>query len=133
MLQFYFLSVFLNAFVGYLLFFEGNDVFELKNIFQGSETFTLVLGILSALTGLLKLLSPVEGDMPVMGDIVPAVTGFICGFILLFEFYNRRSSLENSEQTEKINRVFIGNKKIIGAAAIIVAVLHFLFPRVLLL
>jgi hypothetical protein len=134
MLQFYFLSVFLNALAGYLLFFGDNGPLGLKSDLSITEDkFRLIVGILSAFTGLFKILSPIEGDVPVVGDLASAVTGLLCGFILIFEYYRRSSSPEDSEKSEKLNRFFTGNKKIIGAAAIIAAVLHFLLPKVLLL
>ncbi|MCL2472845.1 MAG: hypothetical protein FWF26_04120 [Treponema sp.] len=135
MLQFYFLSIVLNALAGYLLFTgDDNNVLELKEGFSmKDETFKLVVGILTAVTGLLKLLSPVEGDIPVIGDIVPAVVGLLAGFLLIFGYYQNRSSIELSEHAEKIDRVLGKNKKIIGVIALIVAALHFLFPKVLLL
>jgi hypothetical protein len=138
MLQFYFLSVLVNALAGYALFFgdplEYDGVqnfrcgFSVKN-----ETFRFVLGILSAFTGLFKLLSSIAGDLPVIGDIVPAAIGFICGFILIFEYYSNRPGAEDYEQAKKTGGFFIANKKLFGAAAMIAAILHFLFPTVLLL
>ena len=135
MLQFYFLSIFLNVLAGYILITgDEGGVLEFKSGFSlKDETFKLVVGILSVLTGLLKILSPIEGDIPVVGDLIPAVSGFVCGFILIFEYYRSRSSLQTSEHTEKVNRLLVGNKKLIGVVALIVAVLHFLFPKVLLL
>ena len=135
MLQFYFLSNVLNALAGYILI-TGNESGSLE--FKGGfslkdETLKLVVGILSALTGLLKILSPVEGNVPVIGDLIPALTGFLAGFILIFEYYRNRTSLDISEQTEKVDRLLVANKKIIGVAALIAAALHFLFPSVLLL
>ena len=138
MLQFYFLSVFLNALAGYLLFFGEEALPEFKNGFSlNNETFKFVVGILVALLGLLKLLSPIEGDVPVVGDLIPAIIGLLCGFILIFEYYRSRSTIEDSSgdsgQTEKIKVILLGNRKIIGLAALIVAVLHFIFPKLLLL
>ena len=135
MLQFYFLSIFLNALSGYLLITGDSDrVLEFKGKFSFSdETFKLIIGVLSAVTGLLKLLSPIEGDIPVIGDLIPAICGFLTGFVFIFEYYRNRSTLDESENTDKIDRVLIRNKKIIGIAAVTVAVLHFLFPKVLLL
>ena len=130
MLQFYFLSVFLNALAGYFLFFgENGCICEFKKDFpiQG-ETCVLITGILSALTGLIKLFSPVAG-IPIIGDLIPAITGVLCGFVLLFEYYRRRSSIEDSEHVKKVEGLLVGNKKLLGAAAFIAAVLHFLFPR----
>ena len=135
MLQFYFLSIVMNLLAGYLLFTgDAGAVLEFKSGFSlKDETVRLVVGILSALVGLMKLLSVVEGDVPVIGDLIPALAGFLSGFILIYEYYKNRSSLNVSEKTEKIDRILVSNRKIIGALAIIAAVLHFIFPRVLLL
>ena len=134
MLQFYFLSVLLNALAGYLLFFEDGGALDFKSAIPVSdETFKFVTGILSAFTGLFKLLSPIQGDVPLIGDIVPAITGVLCGFILIFEYYSRRNSVDDMNQAKIINGVLAGNKKIIGIAALAAAVLHFLFPTALLL
>ncbi|MDR3168121.1 MAG: hypothetical protein LBT93_09260 [Treponema sp.] len=96
------------------------------------KTFRLVLGILAVITGLLKLLSSIQGDVPMVGDIIPAIIGFAVGFILVFEYYREYSSIDN-EKYEKIERVLIKNKKFIGFIALISAGIHFLFPQVLFL
>ena len=132
MVQFYFLSVFLNVVAGYLLYFwDDNASSEEGNEFslQG-DTYILVVGILSALTGLIKIFSPVGGKLPLFGDLIPAAMGIICGFALLFGYYRRRSSIDDSEQTKKFEGMLEGNKKLIGAMAFAVAILHFLFPGV---
>ncbi|MDR0401290.1 MAG: hypothetical protein LBH51_10185 [Treponema sp.] len=136
MIQFYFLSVLFNAVGGYILFTngrEGGDSAAGADIRTslGNETFRLVLGILSAVTGLLKLLSPVEGDIPVVGDIIPAIVGMITGLILLFDYYQGRSFFEEGDS--KMKAIITGNRKWIGFAAMLAAGLHFILPRVLLL
>jgi len=135
MIQFYFLSVLLNALAGFILFtWDEEGVLEFKSNFSlKDETFKLVIGILSMVTGLLKLLSPIVGDLLILGDLVPGAAGLMTGFILIFEYYRNRSSLETTEHTERIDRILMNNKKIIGLAAMIIALLHFLFPKVLLL
>jgi len=135
MLQFYFLSIALNALAGYMLFTGDNDdILEFKSGFSlKDETFRLIVGILSAITGLLKILSAIDGDVPVVGDLFPALTGLLCGFILIFDYYRGNSSLVVSENSKKVNQLILKNRKIIGIIAIIAAVLHFLFPKVLLL
>ena len=135
MLQFYLISVSLNALAGYFLFFRSDgEVSESQTGFSlHNETVKLVVGILSALTGIVKLLSPIQG-IAVIGDFLPAITGIFCGFILIYEFYKNRSTIDDdSEQPEKISGIILSNKKYIGAAALISAVLHFIFPRVPLL
>jgi hypothetical protein len=136
MIQFYFLSILLNAAGGYVLFtnsggggasaIEAEIRFSLQN-----ETFRLILGIVSAVTGLLKLLSPVQGDIPVVGDLIPAAAGLVTGFILLFDYYHGRSFVEEGDN--RMTRIITVNRKWIGFAAMAAAALHFIFPQVLLL
>lgn len=135
MLQFYFLSVLLNALAGYILFTgDESGVLEFKGNFSlKDETTKFVIGILSVVTGLLKLLSPIEGDLPIIGDLIHGVASFLCGFVLIFEYYRNRSSLETSDSAEKIDRILVRNKKLVGIAGFVAAVLHFIFPKVLLL
>jgi hypothetical protein len=136
MIQFYFLSVLLNAAAGFVLFsnsgegersaIEDEIHFSLQN-----ETFRLILGVLCAITGLLKLLSPVEGDIPVIGDLVPAVAGLAAGFVLLFDYYHGRSFIEEGDG--KMKAVITVNRRWIGFAVMAASVLHFFVPGVLLL
>jgi hypothetical protein len=133
MIQFYFLSVLFNAITGLLLLngdgedeiFEGNILSSINN-----ETFKFIMGILSAVMGVLKLLSSMDGDMPVLGDLVPALTGVLGGFILCVEYYLARTTLETAS-FNTIGAVFIRNRKLFGILALAAAALHFLFPKVL--
>ena len=56
---------------------EFKSDFSLKDFSLKNENFALVIGILSAAIGLLKILSPIEGDVPVVGDLVPGVIGLL--------------------------------------------------------
>jgi hypothetical protein len=136
MIQFYFLSILFNGLSGYALFkTAGDDTGSLDTGFRFSihnETCRLILGAATIVTGLLKILSSLQGDVPVIGDIVPALAGFLAGFVLVFEYYRNRSTLE-PEHTEKIEQVLIHNKKWIGFFALVAAALHFLLPSVLFL
>ncbi|MDR0760614.1 MAG: hypothetical protein LBF74_11000 [Treponema sp.] len=136
MIQFYFLSILFNGLTGYILSIEqkeDEDSLEggIKLSFRNG-TFRLVLGVLTIVTGLLKLLSSTRGDIPVIGDIVPAIVGLGAGFILIFEYYNTRSAL-NTEKSEKLALFLEHNKRWMGFIALASAALHFLFPSVLFL
>jgi hypothetical protein len=135
MIQFYFLSVLLNAVAGLILLNEGGEgdrIFE-GDIFKtvNNDTFKLIIGIASLVTGLLKLLSATEGDIPIVGDLVPALTGLISGYILCFDYYASHSTLDS--QTNSMAMFFISGKKLFGIAAVAAAALHFLFAKVLFL
>ena len=133
MVQFYFLSIACNLFAGYVLFRDRLESAEDAQPWSiDNETFRLFLGIVSIIVSLLKILSSYQGDLPIIGDFLPALAGFISGFALVFEYYRNKSSLE-SEQSDKL-AIFIAEKrKWIGGISIIFGVLHFIFPRVLLL
>jgi len=103
-----------------------------ENAFFDDKTFRLVLGILTMFVGLMKLLSVVHNDIPVVGDIFPAMAGLAGGFCLLVEYYTQQASGE-LKLADLIRRLFVEDRKYIGYVCIVAAVLHFAFPDVLLL
>jgi hypothetical protein len=142
MMQFYFLSILLNAAAGGLLLSdasgapgssqEGYSASPLLPAFLERDTPRLVLGALTMVTGFFKLLSPTRGDIPVIGDLLSAGLGLVTGFVLVFQFYRKRASLED-EKTERFSLLIEKNKKFIGIVALASAALHFFFPGVLFL
>ncbi|MDR1898799.1 MAG: hypothetical protein LBQ55_02205 [Treponema sp.] len=136
MIQFYFLSILFNLVSGYLLITDkAEDEESVENSMKFSinaGTLKLILGVLTALTGLLKLLSSVEGDVPVAGDLLPALTGMAAGVFLVFSYYRERSTLE-TDTIRHTGEIILKHKKWVGMVAVAAALLHFLFPRVLFL
>ena len=136
MLQFYFLSILLNFIAGYILFTNKtsqteNESLETKSIFK-DKTFKLVIGILCCFTALVKLLTSFPGAVPILGDLIPSVAGLLGGASLLIEYYITQSPSE-AKLNPKLETIFIANKKYIGILCILSALLHFLFPKVILL
>lgn len=136
MLQFYFLSILLNFIAGYILFTNKtsqteNESLETKSIFK-DKTFKLVIGILCCFTALVKLLTSFPGAVPLLGDLIPSVAGILGGVALLIEYYLAQTPTE-TKLNPKLETIFIANKKYIGILCILSAVLHFLFPKVILL
>ncbi len=136
MIQFYFLSIVTNLLGGFVL---SLDYLEQK--FPGlvrmraavaNNGFQLIVGILAFIFGILKLLSVTEGDIPVVGDLLPALSGLIIGITLFISYYKARSTV-TTETVEKLDSVFMKNKSIIGIAGMVVGILHFIMPRVLFL
>ncbi|MDR1929374.1 MAG: hypothetical protein LBQ44_01975 [Treponema sp.] len=134
MLPFYFLSVLLNAAIGYILAFKreetGED--ETLNFSLDNQVLRLILGALSMVTGILKVLSPVEGNIPVIGDLVPALANLAGGFILVFEYYRNKSSI-STEASEKLGDLIALNRKLAGFVCLGAALSHLLFQQVPLL
>jgi hypothetical protein len=138
MIQLYLLSIVLNGLIGFLLVFtEVRDSDSIENSMKfslSSGGFRLTVGILAALTGILKLLSPVEKQIPILGDLLPALAGIVAGFIIIFSFYRENSSkIDNEGQLDRIGDAFLHYKKAAGFALLVVAALHFLFPTALFL
>ncbi|HHU36840.1 MAG TPA: hypothetical protein GXZ47_06385 [Treponema sp.] len=137
MLQFYFLSILLNALSGLVLLFadpaDKEELLEKKiPAIAMDETFRLILGILTAIVGFFKLLTVVRGDVPIVGDLVPALAGMAAGFMLLYEFYKTRSTIDD-EQLPLLVKRFLGARRYVGILGLVSAAAHFLFPTILFL
>ena len=138
MLQLYFLSILCNGLTGYVLF-AGNDNkasenagFSIKN-----STFYLILGIISGVVGILKLLSPIprldfSPGIIILGDLVPAGGGIIAALMLIFGIYRQDTSLKTGE-LERIGVNLLTFRKPIGIGLMIIAIVHFLFGQLLFL
>ncbi|HBG65870.1 MAG TPA: hypothetical protein DDW78_05305 [Treponema sp.] len=154
--QFYFLSVLFNILAGLILVYgrdltkgdEADDGLELIEDGSGegekeqgalfkdfdgfnNATFRLVIGILSAFVGIMKLLAAYDG-IPVLGDLLPALAGVAAGASLLIEYYLLNAS-DPDTLPEGLQGIFIDSRKYIGVLCLIVGLLHFIFPRVLVL
>jgi uncharacterized membrane protein HdeD (DUF308 family) len=137
--QLYFLSILCNGLGGYILFtadedqaVEKHSLLSLKN-----PVFHLILGILSIIIGVLKLLWPFESSFYILGDFVPAAAGIINGFLLIFGIYRKETSLSSIEETkgtmEHLGENLLVFRKSLGLALLVVALVHFLFPKALFL
>ena len=133
MIQLYLLSIVFNGLTGFLLMM--GELGETKTVessikfspFGGG--FRLILGILTTLTGMLKLLSPVE-KMPILGDFLPAVAGIAAGFILIFSFYREHSTkIDKDGKLDRIGDFLLQYKKVAGISLLVISGLHFFFAR----
>jgi hypothetical protein len=141
MIQLYFLSILCNGLSGYILF-AGNEGEESDDSINKSirfslntPTFHLVLGILCAVTGVLKLLSPTMDGILLLGDLLPSADGIIAGILLIFGIYRQDISAapENPGALDRFGISLLRFRRAIGLGLIIVAFLHFLFPQALFL
>ena len=147
MAQFYFLSVLLNVLCGLILVYgtnlasgeipssdaadTGSEEKSLKDGFKGfdNKTFRLIIGILSVFVGILKFLSVYRNDIPVIGDLLPALAGLMGGASILLEYF-MGTTTEEINIPEAVKKIFIECRKYIGVGCLVVGVLHFIFPQV---
>jgi hypothetical protein len=140
MVQLYFLSILCNGLSGYILFaVNENDPVESGSRFSlNNPTFHLVLGVLSAVTGVLKLLDPMkeaEGKVVyLLGDLLPAAAGVTAGLLLIFGIYRTDvSATNNPGALDRLGTSLMKFRKTVGLALFAIAFLHFLLPRALFL
>ena len=134
--QFYFLSIVMNLLAGSAIIItnapDKGTAFDGIRHFFSDMTVRLVVGILAATIGLLKLIIVMRGDIPVIGDIIPAFAGIASGTKLFLEFYQKNASV-TTDTLDKFNSFFEKYGKTLGFAAVAAAILHFLIPQVVLL
>ena len=130
MVQLYFLSILCNGLGGYILYAGSEGEFEEKSLrlSVNNPTFHLILGILSAVTGVLKLLSPM--GIPILGDLIPAAGGLTVGLLLIFGIY-RKDISEPQGALAQFSTRLLQFRKTVGVGLMITALLHFLFPQAL--
>jgi hypothetical protein len=139
MIQLYFLSILCNGIGGYIFFSgsngeAGESIDKSMKFSVGNPMFIHVLGILSIVIGVLKLLSPFENKYPFFGDLAPALAGVASGLFLIFGINRQDTSSVSRERTpgslgESLPRI----RKPLGLGLLICALLHFLFPQALFL
>lgn len=137
MLQFYLLSVIMNIIAGTVLsagFIDERVSFVsgMKDYFDGKPSMKLTIGVITFIVGFFKLLSVTRGDVPVVGDLLPAVAGLVMGLALFLDYYKSRSTV-SSPFVDTAEKLLLNNRNIIGLVGIVIGVLHFLLPRVLFL
>jgi purine-cytosine permease-like protein len=160
MVQFYFLSILMNLIGGLSLALSATrsrgPALDGLVAFLRDRTVCLVAGILCAVTGAFKLLTVIRGDIPVIGDFVPALAGIAVGATLMLEHFREapppsaaeparkaraapegeagaRASSEQARGASGFELFFLERKVAVGLAGIIAGAVHFLFPMVLFL
>lgn len=137
MYQIYLLSIVSILLSGVALAFERlNERIRIGLFFNqelfSSINFRLGLGLVTVLVGIFQFLTVAPGDIPVVGDLIPAVTGIVLGGILIVQYYQAKSTVE-SGVVSTVDRIFVKNASNFGVIGIVIAFLHFLLHRVLFL
>jgi hypothetical protein len=135
MLQFYFLSILANLLGGLALTAE-----YLAGRFPSFAPFRDLLsrrgwrasiGVLAAAVGFLKLLiRSTPSDVPVVGDLIPALAGLAMGASLLLHVVREKSDVS---PLGRLERAAMAYRVPLGFAGIAAAILHFLLPAALFL
>lgn len=150
MVQFYFLALVLQI-VGAVILLEEHIsskiplVHSIKGYCMDSSTSRVVLIVLTAIVGIMKLISPIQPGPAVIGDFFPAVN--LLAPCVFYIFEGRRmqehdeeveisideDGTKQEESIEKVKSFYYTNKRIIGYVTLAAAFFHFLFPGAVLL
>jgi hypothetical protein len=137
MAQFYLLSVLSSMVAGLTLAgdYLGEKLpflasFRNLRANRGAQTTIAVAAIIIGIVKLI-VLSPGE-SVPVVGDLLPALTGILLGAIMLIEAY--RPTVESrGASMEKISKTVLTYRVPVGVAGVVIAFVHFLFPGAVIL
>jgi hypothetical protein len=137
MLQFYFLSIFTNMLAGLTLTSEYfaeriKGFLPFKDLFANRNVKTTI-GIAAFVVGFLKLLirsNPT--DVPVVGDLLPALAGLAMGAGLILGILKERGTV-SAETVDNLEKTVMTYRVPLGIAGLVISALHFLMPRALFL
>jgi hypothetical protein len=137
MMQLYFLSILVNILAGTALcaeYFTGRfRWFAPLGQIAGGRPVRAVVGVLAAVVGFLKLLVlSAPHDLPVVGDLLPALAGLAMGASLLVQVLREKADLPG-EAISRMEKVALAYRVPLGLAGLAVALLHFLLPGALFL
>lgn len=133
MVQVYFLLIVVNILGGLALAsaFLGEKLGTEKLAFLQLPAFRKILGVISAIAGLIGLLSVLPGDLPIIGNLLPALSAILVGVGLFLETQEVPESAP--EWSVKLQAFLETNGSLVGMAAIALGLLHFIFPAAVLL
>ncbi len=109
---------------------KDKEDYTIKYPLLNDPTFLLVLLIFSGISAVCKLLSPVAGNTPIVGDIIPALSG-ILGCIIFFDRW-LKASKNQLTLPPFFTRIFTFEQPI-GFFCLFAGVTHLLFSQVLFL
>jgi len=137
MAQFYLLSIVSTVLTGLVLSgdYLGSRLHFLATFRSGLEHrgAAVALGVVTALAGVFKLIIRSPGEtVPVAGDLLPALAGIGLGVALFLEAAMRRPNPTESK-VDRSAKAVLSYRVPLGLAGMAVALLHFLFPGVVIL
>ncbi len=137
MAQFYLLSIFANIVAGLTLagdFLGGRFAFlsSFKSL-RENRAAQVIIGAVTLVVGVIKLFVGSPGELvAVAGDLLPALGGIILGGVLLVEAF--RTHIEKKgEKATTISKAVLSYRVPVGIAGVAIALVHFLFPGVVIL
>ncbi|AIJ29528.1 hypothetical protein [Borreliella valaisiana] len=138
MMQIYFMSVLLNILGGIILAFpiliekiKFLKIFEdFVNLINDNKKVKNIFGLLFLITSTLEIIKPYK--LPIIGNLIPAISLFLIGFILFLK-QKLPTEVQNNNKYGKFQSILENNQQLIGIISIIIGIIHFLAAEIPLL
>ncbi|UER67356.1 hypothetical protein LKV13_00765 [Borrelia sp. BU AG58] len=138
MLQIYFISVLLNVLGGIVLAFpilrERFKFFvvfeEFVNLINNNKNVRGIFGTVFLVASIFETIKPY--GLPIIGNLLPAVSLFLIGFIF-FLSQKIPANIQNNKEYGRFKSLLESNKKLVGIFSIIIGIIHFFAAEVPLL
>ncbi|AHC14620.1 hypothetical protein [Salinispira pacifica] len=134
MFQIFSLFVLALGFSGFILSFgwfdqrlKCGEVFSAEKVL--SPRFVLMLGVVMAILTLLRLFFPHPGNLAVLGDILPVLSGALASLMLISDYFVQKSEAP-AALFITFERLFLRHRNIIGVLIVFIALVHFIFPGI---
>lgn len=133
MFQVYLLTVVTNVLAGLALangFLQQRfDRFADYTGFMANKVYRVVLGAITFLIGIITLFQAYPNQGVIIGDLLPALSGLITGFLLVAEFVAKRGDSDAASDpaaglAKKVESFSGPYVAIVGLAAVVLGVLH---------
>lgn len=137
MFQLYLLTVLTNVLAGLALssgFLSRKLVrFSDYTEFMMNKAYRIIVGGLTLIVAVINLFSNHTGDVAVLGELFPTLTGLVAGVLLIIEFWSEHKESEEGKSPDAVERIQNFSKPyltIIGLLTVLVGILHAVIPTV---
>lgn len=133
MLQVYFLLVLTNVILGLILFVTAAGDRLPESLLSALENRSLQksFGLISVVVGFLGLIAVLPGDLPILGNLLPAATSMVIGMAVFLGPPSEELSLP--PWAASVQEFIYRNATVFGSVCLVFALLHFIFPQALFL
>lgn len=135
-MQIYLLTVLANFLAGATLArtLLAEKIQAFKPLEEGlaKPAFQLVLGIVTALTGIFALFKFNPGDIVILGDLLPALAALLSGALLIAPYFSEKDQ-DSSGAMIALTTFAEKHGSIIGITTMSIALLHAIIPNALFL
>ena len=104
--------------------------------FMANAVYRVILAGVSILVGIINLFPSYDGDLAIIGDLLPSLAGIITGILLVAEFITDRKGEERDKAAELAEKVesFSGPYlTIVGLSSVVIGILHAVLNKLPLL